>query len=118
MGKYVAKDLSANEIAELVAITKQMWHAETPDGKEIYWIPNGNACLGGDVEIVTKIESLVENTPLNLSYNQKLPATTSNPYSVKLALEMLYNGKEAIKYSGNVPDLKDVKVKISPTATE
>jgi hypothetical protein len=37
---------------------------------------------------------------------------------VRLALEIIYNGKGEIKYTGNVPNFEDVAIKISPTAVE
>jgi hypothetical protein len=107
------------EVDMIRARQKLKWSAMTPDGKTLEWYPSG-VYITGDPGLSTEIENLIEFQPerLKLSYFQKLPNTVSNPYTVKLALEILYNGKEAIKYFGNVPDFKDVIVEIPESAVE
>jgi len=107
------------EVDMLLARQKDKWSAMTPDGKRIEWYPSG-VYITGDGVLCTQISNLIEFQPerLKLSQFQNLPNTLSNPYSVKLALEILYNGKEAIKYFGNVPDFKDVIVGIPESAVE
>ena len=107
------------EVDMIMAEQKLRWSAMTPDGKSIDWYPSG-VYITGDGYLCTDVENLIEFQPekLKLSHFQKLPNTVSNPYTVKLALEILYNGKEAIKYFGNVPDFKDVIVEIPESAVE
>jgi len=107
------------EVDMIMARQKLKWSALTPDGKSVDWYPSG-VYITGDGYLCTDIENLIEFQPerLKLSHFQKLPNTVSNPYTVKLALEILYYGKGAIEYSGNVPDFKDVIVKIPDSAVE
>jgi hypothetical protein len=107
------------EVDMLSARQKLKWSAMTPDGKTLEWYPSG-VYITGDGFLCTEIENLIEFQPekLKLSHFQKLPNKISNPYTVKLALEILYNGKEAIKYFGDVPDFKDVIVEIPESAVE
>lgn len=114
----VNKDRQA-EVDMLLARQKLKWSAMTPDGKSLQWYPSG-VYVTGDGLLCTEVENLIKLQPerLKLSQFQNLPSDLSNPYSVKLALEILYNGKEAIKYFGNVPDFKDVIVQIPESAVE
>jgi hypothetical protein len=107
------------EVEKLLANAKLRWSAVTPDGKEIDWYPAG-AYVVGDPDLSAQISTMLESdyTKLRLSHNQYLPNDISNPHSVRLALEIIYNGKGEIKYTGNVPNFEDVAIKISPTAIE
>ena len=107
------------EVDMIMAQQKLSWSAMTPDGKSLDWYPSG-VYITGDGMLCTDIENLIEFQPerLKLSHFQKLPNTVSNPYTVKLALEILYYGKGAIEYFGNVPDFQDVIVKIPKSAVE
>lgn len=107
------------EVDMIMARQKLRWSAMTPDGLSLDWYPSG-VYITGDSLLCTQVENLIEFQPerLKLSYFQKLPNKISNPYTVKLALEILYNGKEAIKYFGDVPDFKDVIVEIPESAVE
>jgi hypothetical protein len=107
------------EVDMLLAKQKLKWSATTPDGKKLDWYPTG-VCITGDAMLCSEVESLIELKPqlLKLSQFQTLPSDVSNPYSVKLALEILYNGKGAIKYFGNEPDFSDVIVEIPESAVE
>jgi len=102
----------------LMDIQKKEWKAELPDGKEIIWYPYLECLHSDDFRLIAKIQTIIETVPLKLNYYQVLPATSTNPYSVRMALEVLYSGQGKIKYSGNVPDFNDVIKKIPPTAIE
>jgi hypothetical protein len=118
----MAEDIQ-KEFEELFERSKQTWAAETPDGREVMWIlsKNGGGLIG-DSDLITEIEGFLEEKEmrggLKLNFYQTLPANLDNKYSVKLALETLYRGKAPIMYSGNVPDLNDVIVKIPHRAVE
>ena len=98
---------------------KLAWHANTPDGKVFRWYPAGDY-VGGDGLVATQVESIILYQPwrLKLSFNQSLPADVSNPYSVRLALEILYDGQGEIEYFGNVPNLEDLIDKLPDGAVE
>ena len=104
----------------LFAEAELRWHAITPDNKRIEWHPDGY--LGGDPMLTTLVESIIVDEPhkLKLNYSQRLPADLKNPYSVRLALQVVYqfSGFEEIQYFGNVPNLDDLTAKIPKGAVE
>lgn len=107
-------------VDSLFANAKLEWQAITPDNKRLEWNPSG--ILLGDPMLATLVESIIEDEPdkLKLNHSQTLPADLKNPYSVRLALQVIYqfNGFENIRYFGNVPNLDDVTTKIPKDAIE
>ncbi len=103
------------DVDRLKARRESQWNAETPDGKSVYW---NNIGLFGDNDVVAKVLSRVEMGELNLSHFMVLPSNSKNPYSVKLALELVYLGKGEIKYSGNVPNFEDILPKLNENGVE
>jgi hypothetical protein len=101
------------------ANAKLKWHAKTPDGKIFEWYPAGDY-VGGDPFVATQVESIILHQPwrLKLGFYQSLPADVTNPYSVRLALQILYDGMGDIEYFGNVPNFDDVIDKLPPGAVE
>ena len=75
------------------ANAKLSWHAKTPDGKIFEWYPAGDY-VGGDPFVATQVEGIILHQPwrLKLGFYQSLPADVTNPYSVRLALQILYDG--------------------------
>jgi len=95
------------------------WHANTPDGKVFRWYPGGDY-VGGDPFVATQVESIILDQPwrLKLGFYQSLPADVANPYSARLALQILYDGMGEIEYFGNVPNLEDLTDKLPDGAVE
>ena len=75
-----------DSIDKVMRERKYSWTAEGPDGRVFEWNTFG---IDGDNSLVAEVLVTMDVEPLKLGYYKILDSDIKNPYSVRLALEMV-----------------------------